>query len=218
MERKLNLIDINFRSLSVSEKRVAFVLMDVMMKRLHANNYMVSDLSPSNIYYEDGYYYFDKVTPITAYNSENREQAILKNSLELANLAFCSYLPDYDLKQGLLSQNVLYNHFNDFSSVLPVEDLPYYKMILVDSYQNKKLTGDSSYYYDYVLNKQNKNTTGDNTRGNNMAYIKATEVGKALASQDREAAFSNNFFMVTAISSMLLTVAGIVLYILANFG
>lgn len=218
MERKLNLIDINFNSLSVSEKRVAFVLMDVMMKKLHSNNYMVSDLSPSNIYYEDGYYYFDKVAPITVYNSESREQAILKNSLELSNLAFCSYLPDYDLKQGLLSQTVLYNHFNDFSSVLPVEDLPYYKMMLVDSYQNKKLVGDSPYYFDYVLNKQNKNTNSDNTKGNNMAYIKATEVGKALAGQDREAAFSNNFFMITAISSMMIMITGIVFYFLVNFG
>ena len=57
----IRLIDTNFKSLPMEEKRAVIALLDVMMKRLHKKNLMINDFNPANIYYQDGIYFFDKV-------------------------------------------------------------------------------------------------------------------------------------------------------------
>lgn len=204
---RVNLIDMNFKDLSVEDKRVAFVLMDFTLKRLHLKNLIVTDFNPQHIYCEDGLYYFEKVSSNPYYYASSKEEAIFKNVLDLSNLAFCSYLPEYNLKLGLLNPDVISNNFDSFASVLPTQDCGYYKSILVDSYRENKLVGDSVYFYDHI-DKLNK--TGVN-KGNSNKLVRATEAGKALANQD-EVAFGRDFFILTIVASLTLLLIGLFVY------
>lgn len=214
--RKINLLDMNFKSFSISEKQVAFVLMDMMMKKLHERNLMVTDFSPSQIYFQDGIYYFEKVDSISDYYSDNKENAVLRNIFGLSNLAFCSYLPDYRLEQGLLSYDVIHQNFNNFSSYFHELDRDYYKSVFVDSYNNKNLPSDNIYYSDYIIKKHN-NTANNNTTS--LAYVKATEVGRAFKIQDdSEAAFGHKFFFLTIVASFIVMLVGVLFYIFNYLG
>ena len=57
---KVSLINTNLKSDTVSQKQVALVLMDIMLKQLHKNNYMVRNFDVNNIYFENGIYEFDE--------------------------------------------------------------------------------------------------------------------------------------------------------------
>lgn len=216
MENKVSLLDINFKSFTPEEKRAALVLMDVMMKKLHSRNLMVTDFRPSQIYYENGIYSFEKVSPISDYYIDSKENAVLRNILGLSNLAFCSYLPDYDLRQGLLSYDVVYQHFNNFVSYFPEEDRDYYKSVFIDSYNNKKLPDDVVYFSDYVV-KQHRNSS--NNRTTSLAYVKATEAGRAIARQeDNEAAFGHNLFFLTIVASITVILMGMIFFLSSYLG
>lgn len=201
---RVNLIDMNFKNMSIEDKRTVLVLLDFSLKRLHLKNLIVTDFDPKNIYCEDGLYYFGKVTSNPIYYADNMEEAVFKNILSLSNLAFCTYLPDYDISQGLLSHNVVSTYFNSTSSYLPEDDRNYYKSILVDSYKEKKLIGDSIYFYDYI-NKKVKSEAG---KGNSNKLVKATETGKSLANNE-ESAFSMNFFLITLVACVTVLLIGL---------
>lgn len=206
----------NFKNYTLEEKIAAFVLMDMTMKRLHKKNLMVTDFSPSQIYFQDGIYFFEKVSPISNYYIDSKEKAVLRNIMGLSNLAFCSYLPDYNLKFGLLSYDVINQNFNDFISYLPSEDHNYYKSVFIDSYNSKKLPADTIYYSDYVV-KQHKNSSNSNTTS--LAYVKATEAGKAFARQDdNEAAFGSKFFLLTVVASITVVLFGLLVYFSSYLG
>lgn len=212
MANKISLLDMNFKGFTVEEKRAAFALMDVTMKRLHERNLMVTDFRPNQIYFQDGIYFFEKVSPINAYYSDNKENAILRNVLGLSNLAFCSYLPNYNLVQGLLSYDVIHQNFNSLLTYFPEEDQSYYKSIFIDSYDSKKLPNDIIYYSDHII-KQHNNSSNRNV--SSLAYIKATEAGRAFSKlDDNEAAFGHNFFFVTVVASLTVMLIGIILYFL----
>lgn len=214
IDNKINLIDLNFKNFSSEEKSAAFVIMDIMMKKLHDKNLMVTDFDPKNIYFQDGIYFFDKVSPISDYYVDNKEKAILRNIMGLSNLAFCSYLPDYNLNYGLLSYDVINQHFNEFISYFPEIDRDYYKSIFIDSYENKKLPSDTTYYSDYVV-KQHQNSSNSNS--SSLAYIKATEAGRAFANQD-EAAFGHSFFFLTIVASIIVALVGFLIYFSSYLG
>lgn len=213
MKDRVNLLDINFKSLPMEEKRTAFVLMDIMLKKLHEKNMMVTSFQPHDIYFENGFYSFEKVSPITNYYAKDKEEAILRNLLGLSNLAFCSYLSDYRLEQGLLSYEVVSNHFQSFANIFNEEDRNYYKTILVDCYQSGKLSQNCVYYSDYIINvNKGKNTSSRNS----LSYVKATEAGRAMASED-EAAFGHTFFLFTVVASISVAFIGFILIIYTRF-
>lgn len=206
---KVNLIDMNFKQLSISDKRVAFVLMDIMLKKLHESGFMVTDFNPNKIYYQDGYYAFGDVSLISDYYVNSKEVAVFSNVLALANLAFCSYLPDYQLANGILNFDVICDSFDNFLNFIPEEDRNYYKGILVDSYNRGKIDGNTLYYSDYVIGLGKDNV---GTANNRLAYIKATEVGKAFNNQTNESGFSNSFLLVTIVFSVVIGMIGVILY------
>ena len=212
MGSKINLLDLNLQSFSVEEKRQVFLMLDLMMKRLHESDMMVTNFKPSNIYYQEGIFIFDSVDPISARNSDSKEDAILGNVLALSNLAFCSYLPDYSLKQGLLNDEVIHQHFNNFALHLPEQDRNYYKSILVDSFETKKLPAGVVYYSDHMAKQQS--VMGNR---NGFAYVKSTEIGRVFA-QDNEAAFGHNFFFMAIAASVCVTLIGIVAYFATYLG
>lgn len=207
--KKINLIDMNFKQLPMSEKRVAFTLMDAMIKKLHEKGFMVTDFNCNKIYYQDGYYFFEDVALISDYYANSRDAAILSNVLALSNLALCSYLPDYQLNQGMLNFDVISSNFDKFISYLPEEDRDYYKGILVDSYNNGKIDEHILYYSDYIIKLgQNHN----NSNSNSLAYVKATEAGRAFANKENEAAFGHNLFFITVVLSLIVGMIGIIFY------
>lgn len=208
----VKLADMNFSKLSMEEKRANFVLMDVMLKKLHEANYMVTDFNPNKIIYSDGYFSFESIAPINGLYAGSREEAIYRNVLSLANLAFCSYLPDYSLKQGLLSFDVIHSHFSSFENILPNVDHDYYKSMLVDSYENGKFTNTDCIYYSEHVIKQSKSSNNKKS-SNNLAYLKATEAGKMFASND-EAAFGNYFFIICVVFGFILAVLGLIILVL----
>lgn len=214
MKDRISLVDMNFKGLSQQSKRDSFLLLDVVLKRLHEQGIMVTDFDPSTIYFQDGIYFFDKTSPISNYFSDKNE-AILRNMLAMADLAFCTYLPDYQLKQGLLSIDVISNHFDDFSSIFHNEDKDYYRSILVDSYSTKSLPNNNIYYADY-RNNLNKGTSSMGN-ANRVSYVKATDAGKAMADKN-EAAFGHNFFFITVVASLSIMLIGLVTYFLTYFG
>ena len=90
---KVSLINTNLKSDTVSQKQVALVLMDMMLKQLHKNNYMVRNFDVNNIYFENGIYEFDenKIMPITSVVADNKEQAILHNLTWMSMVALWLY-------------------------------------------------------------------------------------------------------------------------------
>lgn len=206
MEAKVSLIDMNFEHFSKEKKREAFVLMDIMLKRMHNSNLMVQNFDPKKITYQDGFYYFENVSLISNVSAESKEEAILKNVLGLANLALCSYLEDYKLENGLLNYEVISDNFNALETFLPEEDRAYYKSLLVDSYKSHRLSNDTIYYSDYIIKHHNTSIS----KNSSLAYVKATEVGRAFASYD-EAAFSHKFFLLTVVTALTLALIGILL-------
>lgn len=213
---KVNLLAMNFKNFSLEEKRAAFVAMDRMLKYLHDNGQMVTDFSPNQIYYQDGLYFFEKVSPISDYYVDNKEKAVLRNIMGLSNLAFCTYLPDYRIDFGLLSYDVIHDNIKDFISYLPSEDHDYYKSVFIDSYNSKQLPSDIVYYSDHVV-KQHKNSSNSNS--SSLAYIKATEAGRAFARQDdSEAAFGSKFFFLTMAASITVILIGLLVYFSGYLG
>ena len=55
-----------------------------------------------------------------------------------------------------------------------------------------------------------------NKGGSSLAYIKATEAGKAFSNMD-EAAFGHRFFLVTVVASLLVGLIGLFLYFFDYF-
>ena len=209
MER-INLIDLDFNSFSQDEKRIAFMIMDIMLKKLHDNNKVVVSFNPSDIYYdkESSVFVFDKVEKLTPYFANTKEEAILKNIISLSTLAFCSYLKAYDIKSGLLSSKVISNEFDKFENIFNQDDVNYYRNVLVDGV-SKEVLPKPIYYYEYVKNKETqRNAT------NSMSYIKATEVGKLMTDRENQEAFVGQFFLVSMTASLILFVCGYILYIL----
>ena len=205
MGRAYSLVDIDFGNLSKDEKRESFVMMDVALKQIHSKNFKVDSFNASDIYYEDGYYFYSKVSPIN-YSIEDKNNVVLDNIEGLSNLAFCSFLPSYDLKNGLLNSKVVSDQFNKFESIFDSSDKEYYKSVLVDSY-NANTLPDPIYYSDYIMNKEKNN--GGNGNKHSNAYVKATQAGKLYADSLNENAFGKTFFFACMVTTMMIAFIGL---------
>ena len=208
MERSYNLIDIEFAKLSKDEKRQSFMMMDLALKEIHKKNYKVDSFAPSNIYYKDGIYFYDEVTPINT-NVDTKEDAVLDDIIGLSNLAFCSYLPSYDLSNGLLNGKVVSEQFDKFTTIFDSDDRDYYKAVLVDAYQNHKLP-EKIYYSDYIMEKEKNGTS----KSDNKNLTKSTLAGKLYMDDGAEAGFSRIFFLSCMVTSMIIAFIGLALYFL----
>lgn len=207
MGRSYNLVDIDFSKLSKEEKRESFVMLDIALKEIHKKNFKVDSFSPNDIFYQDGFYFYKEVSPIKS-DIDNKDDAILDDIVGLSNLAFCSYLPSYDLNGGLLNAKVVSDQFDKFSSIFDADDRKYYKSIIVDAYTSHKLP-EEIYYSDYILNKE-KNNSGNK---HSNAYVKATQAGKLYADKD-EAGFGRTFFFICMVTTMIIAFIGLAIYFL----
>lgn len=213
MEREHNLIDIGFQNFTKEEKRNTFLVLDMVMKEYHKKGYMITSFNPKDIYYENQMFSFSKYEKISPINSNDVNDAILSNIISLANLTFCSYLPMYDINQGLLNSEVVSKYYEKFESNFIPIDRAYYRSILVDSVRNKKMP-EVPYLYDHIT-KVMENTDLSNQNNSNVAsYIKATEAGRLMAEKNEEAAFSTIFYLTCMVSAMLIAFIGLAIYFL----
>ena len=210
MERMYNLVDIKFNKFSIDEKRYFFMILDIMMKRLHERNFIVTSFNPKDIYYENGEFIFSKVAPISSLNSNSKEEAILNNIIGLSTLAFCCYLPSYNLENGLLNNNTISGKYNNFKGMFNQVDSEYYQTVLVDSFNQNRLP-EIPYFYDYVKSKENNM---GNNRSNSL--VKATEYGKLMTEKEEVAGFGTRFFLICLVSSFSVLLVGFMLFML-NF-
>ena len=205
---RYNLVDIGFNDFTIDEKRYSLMLMDMAMKHLHEENKRIVSFEPNDIYYEDGIFIFGKVADISPLVANDRNSAIIEDLVGLADLAFCAYLPAYNIKEGLLHPLAVHNRFEDFTKIFNDIDLGYYRSILVDAYENRKLP-DTPYYYDYVRKAETSNN-----KEASMSLLKATEAGKLMADNNTEAAFSNVFLLVTVAACLVVEFIGVAIYYL----
>ena len=215
MER-INLVDIDFNSFSSEEKRISFIVMDMMLKKNHENNEMITSFNPKDIYYDPNTKLFDfiKKEKISPYLSDTKEEAVLNNIIGLSTLAFCSYLKTYDPKDGLLNNSVISKDFDKFSNIFDSDDVSYYRSVLVDGYLTKSLPH-PVYYSEHLQRIENeKHSKGE---GNSHAYVKATEAGRLMTEKSDQAAFAGQFFFVASITSTLLFIVGYILYLVHLF-
>lgn len=213
MERERNLIDIGFQNFSKEEKRNVFLVLDMVMKEYHKKGYMITSFNPKDIYYENQIFSFSKYEKISPVSVNDESDAILNNVISLANLAFCSYLPIYDINQGLLNSEVVSKYYEKFENNFIPIDRGYYRSVLVDSVRTKKLP-ETPYLYDYIKSVMENTDLSNRSNSNVMAFIKATEAGKLMADKDNQAAFSTIFYLTCMVSSMLIAFLGLALYFL----
>lgn len=208
---RINLINMNFKSLPKEQKRAALVVMDIAMKKLHNNGHMITNFDPNHIYFENEIYFFDNTYPISTIVANNKEEAILNNLIWMADVALWAY-SDSDI-MVLLSPSYLSKNFDSFAYIYPPEDREYYKSILVDSYQSGKIATNTPYFSDYVVSKHKNNR-------NNVSQsvlVKATEAGKKYDKEynsmfQDQTAFGNTFFLITVVTSLTIILIGIIAY------
>lgn len=211
IENGKNLVILGFKDFSEEEKRKGFMIMDLMLKKLHDSNYVVTSFEPNDIVFNDGYYSFLGVQKFEQSRFENKEEAIIDNIAKLSTLAVSCYLTEYNLNHGLLSTEVISNNYDKIESLIPEGDKTYYRSVLVDTYRTKKLPNGTIYYSDYMIAKEKENSG----MGNSFGLVKATDIGKAFANKE-EAAFGHTFFLITAVSSILILLIGTFFYFLAS--
>lgn len=211
MGNKVNLFDMGFKNMSIEEKRAALVVMDVMLKKLHEKDLMVTDFNPNNIYFQDGIYSFEKVAPISMI-ADTKDEAILNNVIWMSVVALWGY--NSNPSNTLMAPLFVSDKFDSFSFWYPEEDREYYRSILIDSYRSGKNAAPVTYFSDFVIQQHKNRSNGNNT---NLAYIKATEVGRALTNKD-EAAFGHNFFFVSMVTSLTVALIGIIFYFASYLG
>ena len=228
MGRPYNLVELEFNSkyddskkgevfFDRHDKHEAFFMMDVALKELYKRGLMVYSFEPKDVYFDEDndVFFFGKVRPIDK-KIDDKEEVLLNSIIGLSTLAFCSYLPSYDLKNGLLNVSVISDQFSRFGAIFSIEDKYYYNLVLVRAYKERKLP-EPVFYSDYILGNTNVNLESDsnsNDKGN--AMVKATQVGKIYADMldGQPNGFGKTFFFACMVATMMIAFAGIALYFL----
>ena len=207
---KYNLVDMDFEHLDRDVKRYSFLLMDMKMKQLHEEDKMVLSFEPKDIYFDDEtkLYEYGKIEKINPLVVNGKEEAVVYDVVLLSTLAFCAYLPTYDLKNGLLDSGVISQKFESFSNIFDETDRDYYREVLVNTRNTGRLP-EPIYYKDYVEKKEEMNES----TGKSSSLVRATEAGRLMTEKD-EAAFGDMFFFVTVISSMILGIGALLIFFL----
>ena len=210
---KLSIVDFGLSSMSMEYKREFFYKLDFAMKQIHESGGYVSDFNPNHIYIDDMTRTpsFDSIYPFS-YTYSDINDLKKANMLWLADLAFCTYLPDYDLSNGLLNPEVLSSRFDDFKEYFPEDDVDYYRNIFTMDYSDSSVL--VAYYSDYI-NKKMEN--GSITSSNTMSYVKSTPIGKAMAANDNEAGYINYVFITSVVCAVVMLSIFAILYFMGIF-
>ncbi len=209
---KHNLVEMDFNHLDQDAKRYSFLLMDQELHELlEIKNKFVTDFEPTNIYYDDDTktYSYAKVEEISPLVVNSKEEARVYDIIGLSTLAFCSYLPSYSLKNGLLDSGVISQKFDSFATIFNEDDRNYYREVLVNTRTTGKLP-EPIYYFDYVKQKESISNSDSKSLG------LSTAAGRAFSEKEKsnEAAFGDIFFFVTITASMLIGIGSLLIFFL----
>ncbi len=201
MEKK-TIVEFGISSMSMAYKREFLYRLDCMVKEIHENGGYVVTFDPNMIYIGENTRVpmFSEVRPFFQ-DQEDQQKLKAANLLWLADLAFCLYLPDYDLKNGLLNPEVISMYFRDFQGYFPEEDVDYYASIFQLDYSLPTLP--IQYYSDYVDQKMNSDT--GNNYSATKAYTKSTLAGRLLSEKNmNNTGYANYILMTSIVGSLLL--------------
>lgn len=115
------------------------------MKKHHKNGEYITDFSPRTIsicWTNHSSAFFTKYTRFSQMSLTDIVELKISNIRMLALLAFCLFLDDYDLENGLLNFEVVKNNIQNNLNLFLERDRNYYK----DIFTNEKI----NYYCDYV--------------------------------------------------------------------
>ncbi|MDD6224063.1 MAG: hypothetical protein PUB18_03590 [bacterium] len=210
---KLSLLDFKLPLMSMEYKREFFYKLDLSLKQIHIAGGYVNNFNPDSIF-------VDEVTKTPSFTAifpldqpySNSDDIKKANLLWLADLAFCCYLPDYDLKQGLLNPEVVSVRFEDFQEYVPAEDVEYYRSIFTMNYGDPTIS--PSYYSDYIQ-KQLEDVAKHQSSG--ISYVKSTPIGRAMSTKDKEAAYIHYLFIICVVLSFIVFSLFILINILPVF-
>lgn len=207
---KRSIVDFKLEMMSMDYKREFFYKLDMMLKEIHNSGGYVMDFNPKSIYISDTTR-TPAFTSISSFQNTYVNPADVKraNLLMMADLAFCCYLPEYSLENGLLNPEVLASGFDNFKSYFPEEDVEYYESIFKLDYADDNSS--ILYYSDYINQKR---ISSNNEHKNSRTYVKSTPAGKAMSQTSEEAAFASNILMMCIVGIVsILSVFGILQFV-----
>ncbi len=203
---RLNIIDFGLSNMSSDYKRNFFYQLDAQLKVIHQNGGIVRNFHPRTVYIDEDSRVpsFQAVYPnsMTFFDEEDLKRAQIEDVEMLSTLAFCVYLSDgdsgYRLEDGLIQFDVLKKNMDFVNTYFPEEDLEYYEQVFTDS-------DNLSYYSEYINRKMNQS----NSLGVSRTLTKSTEAGRAMAQNQKEAAYVNYIltFSMVAVLTMLFVLA-----------
>lgn len=203
---KLNIIDYGISSRSVEEKREFLYNLDYQLKYIHEHDGYIRNMDPRNIYIDDDNHFpfFEDIYSISKSGFEDPNEIKIVNLLWLADLAFCLYLPEYHLENGLFSLDILSNNFEQLKTYFPDKDVNYYRGVFSN-------INTISYFSDYFQKIDNSNSK---VAANAIQYIKSTPAGRAMALKDEESGLVNYVFITCVVFAIVILVLGFCFYFL----
>ena len=199
MEKK-TIVEFGLSSMSMDYKREFLYKLDSMLKEIHESGGFVTSFDPNTIYITE-----DTRMPMFSSirrflpNEEDQQNIKVANLLWMADLAFCLYLPDYNLENGLLNPEVISMYFHDFKGYFPEEDVDYYASIFQLDYSLPNLP--VQYFSDYIDRKMSSNQAS--MYSNQESYSKSTLAGRMM-SEKNNSGYANYILMTSLVGSLLL--------------
>ncbi len=166
MDNRVNLIEYRRSYRSKEEIRNILYNLSKDMKRHHQNGEYIDDFSPRTIsvcWTNPTDVVFTKYRRFGQIPLSDIITFKINDIKKLSLLAFCLFLDDYDLENGLLNMDVVKNSIGDNLNIFIDIDRDYYKSVFS--------SGNMFYYCDYVdgriskLEDNNKNSTMNSELG-----------------------------------------------------
>lgn len=189
---------------SQEEYQDLFYKIDKTMKYVHSQGYYITSFNPNAIQLENNSITFTQLYPCT---NENYQDLTKQNITALSYVSIATYNNCLDF----MNPSFIKDHFEVFTNLVPEEDIPYYRSVIVG---NKDI-----YYSDYFEYRYRRNNAYDSSTSNTNQRVlsKSTAVGKAYSLPEvdlpnNNAAFVRSF-LLPAIVIFITFIATILFYI-----
>lgn len=176
-----------------------FLDLDYKLSVVHNSGYIVDNLNSDNIVYEEGFNFSS-----SSLRHIFTDEAKRKNIRDLAKLNIGAQI---SIQSGfsdftVIDTSVIVDNFDAVSSslVTATQGDDYLKTVLLKG-------SDGIYYNDYLVNLRKENQAAGVGMSNSLVKVKSTEAGRAMALDDKDAAFVNVVFYPILIVLIIISVA-----------
>lgn len=176
-----------------------FLDLDYKLSVVHNSGYIVDNLNSDNIVYEEGFNFSS-----SSLRNIFTDEAKRKNIRDLAKLNIGAQI---SIQSGfsdftVIDTSVIVDNFDAISSslVTATQGDDYLKTVLLKG-------SDGIYYNDYLFNLRKENQAAGVGMSNSLVKVKSTEAGRAMALDDKDAAFVNVVFYPILIVLIIISVA-----------